>query len=111
MADSMEFKKLNQFTKGWLIGDFVPVLFRNKDVEVALKFYEKGQKEPSHYHLIAIEHTVIIKGSVKINGETYMDGDIITTNPGESIDFYPLTDLYTLVIKTPSVIGDKYLND
>ena len=36
-------KKLNlqNFTKGWIVGDFEPTLFNNKDVEVSLKRYNQ----------------------------------------------------------------------
>jgi hypothetical protein len=37
------------------------------------------------------------------------EGDVIIIEKGESTDFIPLVDTITCVIKTPSVIGDKYV--
>ena len=34
----MDTFKLEDFTKGWLVGDFEPSLIRSKDIEVAVRF-------------------------------------------------------------------------
>jgi hypothetical protein len=44
-----------------------------------------------------------------MNGETFHHGDIVMLEPGEPTDFEALTDVTTVVVKMPSVIGDKYL--
>lgn len=99
---------LSEFKLGWFCGDFYPSIFKTKNFEIAIKHYEKGQNESSHFHRIADEITVIINGSAKMNGVIYKSGDIILIEKTESTDFIPLENTITCVVKVPSVIGDKY---
>ena len=39
----------------------------------------------------------------------YSEDDIIVIEPNQSTDFKCLTDVVTLVVKTPSVKDDKYV--
>lgn len=105
----METFKLSNFKGGWFIGDFLPTLISTKDFEVAIKHYRVGQSESFHYHKLATEITVIVKGSVLMNGSLKNEGDVILVEKGESTDFIPLTDSITCVIKMPSIIGDKHI--
>ncbi len=100
---------LNQFTRGWIIGDFTPSIIRTKDFEFMVRHYKKGEKEKKHVHNKADEITVIVDGTFLMNNEKLTDGDIIHLSPGEPTDFECLEDGTTAVIKTPSVIGDKYV--
>ena len=43
-----------------------------------------------------------------MNGRTYGAGDIIVLEPGEATDFRALEKTTTVVVKMPSVLGDKY---
>ncbi|TSC88494.1 MAG: hypothetical protein G01um10145_897 [Microgenomates group bacterium Gr01-1014_5] len=101
--------KLNEFTKGWFVGNFTPTIVDTKDFEVAVKEYKKGDAEESHYHKIAEEITVIVSGRVKMNDQIFEKGDIVQVAPGESAKFEALEDTTNVVIKIPSVKGDKYL--
>lgn len=94
---------------GWFIGNFYPSLFRTNDCEVAVKSYKKGDKEGKHYHKIATEYTVVIKGKVKMFGNVYEEGDIIIVEPGDATDFEALEDAMNVVVKIPGVNDDKYL--
>ena len=105
----MKVDKLNEFTKGWVVGNFEPSLFTTDDFEVAVKHYECGDYEAKHYHKIATEITIIGEGMVQMNGITYTKGDIITIEPGEATDFKVLHDTITTVIKFPCVENDKYI--
>jgi len=100
--------RLEDMTKGWFVGDFDPVVLRTKDAEVALKNYEAGATEARHMHKVAPEVTLIAKGRVRMNQVEYSEGDIILIDPGEATDFEALTDVTTVVVKVPSVAGDKY---
>lgn len=99
---------IEKYKRGWLVGDFEPALIRNKDVEVALKYYEAGDVEEEHVHRIATEFTVVVDGVIEMNGKPYMVGEIIEVKPGEYNRFKSITNSCVLAIKTPSVIGDKY---
>ena len=105
----MRVSKLNEFFKGWLVGNFEPSLFKTNDFEVAVKSYKKGDYEPTHYHKVATEITIITKGTVVMNLEVYNEGDIIVIEPGNATDFRATNDVTTTVIKFPCVEGDKYL--
>lgn len=99
---------LNDFKLGWVVGDFSPALVPNKDVEVAIKKYKKGDTEKRHTHMIAKEYTIVVSGKIVMNGVEYNDNDIVEILPGVSTDFICLEDTATVVIKTPSIVGDKY---
>lgn len=105
----MEKFNLLDYTKGWVIGNFEPSLFKNKDVEISIKKYIKGDYEISHTHHISLEYTIIVIGKVLMNNIEYTTNDIIKINQGEYTDFKVLEDTITVVIKTPSSINDKYI--
>ncbi len=102
-------QNLTNFTKGWFIGNFEPTLFNTDDFEIAVKHYKLGDYEPSHYHKISTEFTVIVEGTVLMNDIEYTKNDIITINPNEVTDFNCLTDVTTVVVKIPSSKDDKYI--
>jgi quercetin dioxygenase-like cupin family protein len=99
---------LKEMTKGWFIGNFKPTLCNTEEVEVAVKEYRKGEGEKAHYHKIAKEFTVIVKGKVKMNDKICVKDDIIVIPPGESTDFSALEDTTTVVVKIPGAVNDKY---
>lgn len=99
---------LDTFKKGWILGLFDPSLKETQDFEIAIKYYSKGDYESKHYHRFSTEYTCIIYGQVKMNGIIYSQKDIIVIDPGESTDFNVLNDTATVVIKVPSVPGDKF---
>jgi quercetin dioxygenase-like cupin family protein len=101
--------RLENFTRGWVVGDFEPNIIRTKDFEVMVRHYKKGDTEAKHVHKIADEITIIVSGTFKMNGDTLVAGDIVHLSPGDQTDFECLEDGANTVIKTPSVMGDKYL--
>ncbi len=101
--------KLIKFTKGWVIGDFKPSLFRTKKFEVAVKSYKKGDYEKKHYHKKALEYTIIASGKYKMDNQILKTGDIILVEKNEAVDFLCLEEGNTMAVKIPSVIGDKYI--
>ncbi len=105
----MKVFRLNDMTKGWFVGDFEPAVLRTEAAEVAVKSYDAGSLEPRHMHKVAPEITLIVSGRVRMNGAEYSDGDIVLIEPGEATDFEALTSVTTVVVKLPSVAGDKYL--
>jgi quercetin dioxygenase-like cupin family protein len=94
--------------KGWFVGDFEPSVLRSKDFEVALKYYRAGEQEDEHHHRVAIEITVVVSGKVKMLGRIWEAGDIVVVEPGEASSFEAITDSANVVVKMPSVTGDKY---
>ena len=106
---SLRTEKLEDMVKGWFIGNFVPSLCKTEDVEVAVKRYNFGDSEGTHFHKIATEYTVVISGRIRMNGIEYGADDIIVIEPGESTDFECLEDgTVNVVVKLPGAVNDKY---
>lgn len=110
LSDEVTKHDLQSFVGGWLVGHFTPTLVSNQDVEVAVKQYPPGAYEKRHHHKVATEYTVIASGRVRMNGRLYEAGEIVQIDPGHSTDFEALEETTTVVIKTPSVPNDKYLD-
>ena len=104
----MEISHIENMFKGWFIGDFEPSLYKTNDVEVGVKFYHEGDYQPSHFHKIATEFTVILDGKVEMNGIVYESGSILKILPNESTDFKALTNVKTVVVKIPGATNDKF---
>jgi hypothetical protein len=109
MSDNNKKFNLNDFTKGWFIGNFDPSIIKTNDVEVGVKEYKAGDYEEFHHHRIATEITCIVKGEVEMNGVRYKQGDVILIEPYEGTDFKAITDAMNVVVKYPGASDDKYL--
>jgi len=105
----MELHNLATFKGGWFIGNFSPSLLKGDTFETAVKYYGSGDTDKEHYHAKAIEITVIASGKAKINDIAVGKGDIIVIMPGESARFEAITDVVTMVVKSPSVLDDKFI--
>ena len=105
----MKHARLESMVKGWFVGDFEPSVLRSKDVEVAVKHYRAGDHEAEHHHRLGTEVTLVVSGTVTMMGRTWEAGDIIVIEPGEATSFTAVTDATNVVVKLPSITGDKYL--
>lgn len=105
----MKHYQSHKMTRGWFVGNFLPSAITTTACEVGVKNYYAGQSEPFHIHKIATELTYIISGRVLMNNVQYGAGDIIVIEPGEGTDFHALTETTNVVVKIPSIIGDKYI--
>lgn len=105
----MEVGKVSTMKRGWFIGNFEPSMYRTEAVEVAVKSYTAGDYEEEHYHKVATEFTVILSGEMKMNGEVFVEGDIVKVFPGEKVKFECIKSGQTVVVKLPGVINDKYM--
>lgn len=97
------------FKGGWLVGNFLPSIYTSEDVEVGVKFFNAGDKEPSHKQIIATEITVVNEGKVRIANQCLSPGDILIIEPGQYADFEALTKGSLTCIKFPSLPSDKVL--
>ncbi|GJD64274.1 hypothetical protein [Methylobacterium frigidaeris] len=104
----MKSARLEEMTKGWIVGDFVPAVLNSTAMEVAIKHYRCGDREALHHHKVATEVTAIVSGHVTMCGRNWGPGDVITIEPGEATAFTALTDAVTVVVKAPSVKDDKF---
>lgn len=94
---------------GWFVGGFAPTAHRTTDCEVAVKTYQAGAFEAAHFHKVATETTLVLSGRARMGGTELSDGDIIVLAPGDITSFEALTDVITVVVKTPGALDDKYL--
>jgi len=93
---------------GWYVGQCEKAIFRTDKFEVAHAFNAKDDISAKHYHKVATEINLITSGQVLVNGDLIQAGEGFVFEPGETCECRYLEDTYTLVIKTPSVPGDKY---
>lgn len=100
---------LTNYKGGWIVGDFQPNILQNKQLEVGLKYYKKGFIDKPHYHKYTDEFTIIIRGTAEICGEKIEEGTIVHIEPSEVANFKAITDVTTLVIKSPSLPDDKIM--
>jgi quercetin dioxygenase-like cupin family protein len=105
---ALEIFQLDKMTKGWFVGDFSPAAVQTAAAEVAVQHYKAGEREEAHLHKVAVEVTLVLDGTIEMCGRRLRYGDIIKLAPGEATDFVAITDATTVVVKLPSVKGDKY---
>lgn len=100
---------LNNMIRGWFVGDFEPVAYKTDVCEVGVKSYKAGEIDPSHYHKVTTEITLIQSGKVQIQGVVYKEGDIVIVEPNQKTNLIAIENTVTVVVKIPSVPNDKYL--
>lgn len=105
----MQINRIEEFVKGWFVGDFNPVIMHSTEFEVAVKWFKAGETEPLHKQLVATEITVVIEGEIILGGEKFTKGDVITIPPGELASFESITDSALVCVKNPSLPNDKVL--
>jgi hypothetical protein len=104
----MQKYKLDDFTRGWFVGNFTPSLCQNEHCEVAVMRFKKGEFVAPHTHKIATEYNVLIIGKMKIKNTIINPYEVFVLNPEEIADPEYLEDCTLVVVKTPSVPSDKY---
>lgn len=101
-------RRLDDMVGGWFVGAFEPVVLPNEHAEVAVKRYPAGAVEAPHVHRESTELTLIVDGAARMAGRDLGPGDIIVLPPGTVTGFEALEACTTVVVKSPSVPGDKY---
>jgi quercetin dioxygenase-like cupin family protein len=106
--DQVGVAHLDEMVRGWFVGDFDPSVIRMTEAEVAIQRFAAGDVEAEHHHRAATEVTVIVSGRAVMCGREVTAGDILVLPPGTATSFEAIEDTVTAVVKTPSVLGDKY---
>ena len=104
----MKVYNLEDFFRGWFIGNFEPTLLKTPDFEVGLLTHSKGEFWHPHVHKIADEYNLLIEGRMEICGQTIEKGQVFVIEKNTVADPVFLEDCKVLVVKVPSVPGDKY---
>ncbi len=104
----MKAYKLDQFTRGWMFGDFDGAIIKNKNFEVGVRDFCKGEVCRKHYHSYIDDFVIVAYGTISINGVVFNENDIIQIEKNEVSDMQILSDKAKLVfVKTPSIPSDK----
>lgn len=101
------FDDLNNYIRGWLIGDFEPSLLRIKDFEICITNHMAGELSQPHYHTDSEEINVVSSGEIEVNGKRLTKGGIFIYAALEISDVKFITDTALVVIRLPSSPFDK----
>ena len=101
------FKLSESGARGWFIGDFPEAVYHTKDFEVNYQINDTGPS-PTHYHKNVTEITLVITGSMLMNGKIFRPGEIVYLEPGEIAQLEYLEHTTTVTVKTPSMPSDKH---
>ncbi len=104
----MRTSHITAFKGGWFVGGFEPSLFPNPHVEVGWHVYEAGFQGTSHTHRVGTEINVILHGRCRVDGTEMGPGEIFIYDPGDWSDVQFLETTGLLIVKHPSLPGDKY---
>ena len=105
----MKVYKMEKMHEGWFIGNFKPSAYKNENFEVCYKVHKKNEKWPKHYHKKAVEINYLIRGKMTIQNRILKKGDIFLIEKNEIADPIFHEDCELIVVKTPSIPGDKYV--
>lgn len=105
----MNIYKMNQMKGGWFIGNFEPSVLKTTQFEIGILKHKKGEQWPKHKHKYAEEYNYIIEGQMTIQNTLLSSGDIFILNRGEIADPVFLEDCVVIVVKVPSIPGDKII--
>jgi quercetin dioxygenase-like cupin family protein len=104
----MNVTQLKDYHRGWFIGDFEPSLLRTKDFEVGVLTHQKGEYWAPHYHKESVEYNVLVQGKMTIQSKELNSGDVFVFEKGEVANPVFLEDCVVVVVKVPSIPGDKF---
>lgn len=103
----MRVNKLKDFTRGWFVGSFEPSIYKTDQFEVGFLTHKKGEEWPTHYHT-SVEINYLVSGRISIQDKILEAGDVFMLEPYEVANPEFLEDCEVVVVKTPSLPGDKY---
>ena len=101
--------RIEDFMRGWFIGNFEPSLLK-KDFEVGLLSFDKEHIHTPHFHKKNTEFNLVISGKVRINDQIFVEGDIFIIEPyvvSHEVEYLEKTKL--LVVRDYSDPIDKFL--
>jgi len=104
----MNVYKLEDYSRGWFIGNFDPAILKTCDFEIAVQHSLAGEIVTPHYQKTATEYSCIVTGNLLVEGKILGPGDIFVYFPMELCKVQFLTDATVVVVKTPSLgLDDK----
>ena len=107
---NVKISKLDDYTRGWIIGDFEPSLLKNSGVELAVMHRKKGVDANNfHYHEKCTEINVLVKGRILLNDRIISENEIFVFTPNVPSICNFLEDCTFVVFKNTSSIYDKVI--
>lgn len=106
----MKVQPLSDFKGGWFLGNFNPSIFKTNQFEVAIMRHKKGESWPKHYHT-ATEINYLVSGKMLMRNQVIEADTVFLIEPLEVADPEFLEDCVVVVVKTPSIPGDKFIVD
>jgi mannose-6-phosphate isomerase-like protein (cupin superfamily) len=103
----MKKARLEDFYKGWVVGNFEPSLLK-ADFEVGVAKHTAGEYHQDHFHKKNTEINIVIEGRMTINGEEFGPNDIFILYPYEISQAEFLTDVTIVIIRDKSDPSDKF---
>jgi len=99
---------IDDYIKGWFVGDFDKSIHRTNLFEVAHHKHKKGDPTFPHYHKLTTELNYIVQGELMVSGKHLKTGDMWIYEASEvsSVEFLSDTDL--IIVRWPSIPTDKY---
>lgn len=104
----MKIYQADMFSNGWFVGDFDKTAYRTASCEVSYKEHAAGEYWAAHYHKLGDEINYLISGTMEINGERLEAPVVFLIEKGEISRPTFITDVKLVVVKVPSIPGDKY---
>ena len=98
---------ISNYTRGWLIGNFSPAIFKTRQFELGLLTHNKNEKWDYHYHAYMGEINVLLEGNMFINNRQIHKGEIFYIPENQLTCPNFIEDCKILCIKVPSIVGDK----
>ncbi len=105
----MDILKMENMKGGWFIGNFEQTAFKTDQFEVCYKHHVKGEKWDTHYHKEGTEINYLVSGKMIIQNKELNTGDIFILHPFEIANPDFIEDCVVLIIKTPSILDDKFI--
>jgi hypothetical protein len=102
--------RLDEFTSGWVVGNFNPTIHQTPEFEFGVKYFRAGDREARHYQVVARELSIVVVGQCRIGLTRIEAGEGLLIEAGEEADFEALTDCAIAVVKWPSLPWDKVLS-
>lgn len=105
----IEYKNIDvsKYTRGWIIGNFEPCLYKSNDYEVGLLFHKMNEQHDFHYHLLCDEINFLYSGKMKVNEIQYEEGDVFVIPKNQVACPKFITDCKLVCVKTASNTKDK----
>lgn len=106
---SPKFYNLENFIRGWIIGNFEPNLYKTNNFEISVQTHKENEIHPFHIHETLEEINIIIEGKMIFNGKELSLNDIFVSPKGTLSCCKFLSDCKIICIKIPSNPLDKII--